>query len=220
MTSSGEVGDCNQLSIPRPTAKNTKGRERQSVFRAAFGLCYLAYFRNKIFTPRWKHNYEYYIPFLQDKTRLALITHTIIFYIKSIRVLLCVVVKISLIHHYLFSAHWWDSIFFLLRETAGCINFLPDPESEEVKTNSLWRNTADAVFSVRPCALQTRCIARVALPAALVVLSWWTYSESVTLTERWVTLWCAEVGLMSDGKGRKDHIHIACTQTLTYGSAV
>lgn len=79
MTSSGEVGDCNQLSTPRPPAKNTKDVKEKS---------------QPLVCPIWAdleikyslqdENIIMNFIFLscktrQDKTRLALITHTIIF---------------------------------------------------------------------------------------------------------------------------------------------
>ena len=51
---------------------------------------------------------------------------------------------------------------------------------------SPWRDTADAVLAARPCALQTRCIARVARPLTVLELSWQTHSKR-TLTQHWIS---------------------------------
>lgn len=85
-------------------------------------------------------------------------------------------------------SHWRDTIFV----TSGMNSFPLWPWIQNVKTDSPRRNTADAVFSLRPSALQTCCIARMAPSVTVLVLPWWTCSKTVTLTENWVIIWGGE----------------------------
>ena len=104
-------------------------------------------------------------------------THNYFFNIKFISVLLRVMVKISLIHHYLLSAHWWDTFFFLLRETAGRINFLSDPESGKsqaqltVKKHS-WCSLLCAALCTSDTLHRTRGTSRCCRGTLLMDVQW------------------------------------------------